>query len=124
MGFFKYCAGVISKSPFYRKANDLWQANQKDYWLPLSKLEKVYVGSYIILRDYAEGYFPPTFTDQALAYEAEEQFFFALPGVDPAEALESDLRKPFWLGNERYLNYFLELCEALKSCGIAPPQTI
>ncbi|MGB7249284.1 MAG: class I SAM-dependent methyltransferase, partial [Phormidesmis sp.] len=27
-------------------------------------------------------------------------------------------------GNERYLKYFLELCDALKLCGLQPPRTI
>lgn len=114
----------MSESPFCLEAEKLWQANQKDYWLPLNKLQKIYLGSYIILKDYAEGLFPPKFQDQALAYEAEENFFYALPGVEPEEALESDLRKPFWFSNERYLRYFLELCDVLKVCDISPPQTI
>jgi 2-polyprenyl-3-methyl-5-hydroxy-6-metoxy-1,4-benzoquinol methylase len=117
-------ARIISQLPFYNQAEQLWQANEKDYWLHLNKFQKLYLGSYIILKDYAAGIFPPTFQDQAAAYEAEENFFFALPGVSPEEALESDLRKPFWFDNERYLKYFLELCDALNVCGIKPSQTV
>lgn len=117
-------AKALSQSLLYKRAECLWQENQQNYWLSLSKFEKLYLGSYIILKDYAEDIFPPTFDDQALAYQAEENFFFSLSGVDPEKALESDLRKPFWLGNERYLEYFLELCEALKSCDIKPSKTI
>ncbi|MEP1001672.1 class I SAM-dependent methyltransferase [Leptolyngbya sp. SLC-A1] len=117
-------AQMLSGSPVFSRAERLWQKNYDDYWLRLSKLDKLYLGIYIILRDYSKGTFPPTFSDQAQAYEAEANFFFSLPGVNPTEALESDMRKPFWLGNERYIAYFLELCEALKQCGIKPPQTI
>ena len=124
MIFFQWLSKKISQSFLYSRAAKLWELNQKDYWLHLSKLEKIYVGSYIILRDYSEGNFPPTFSDQALAYASEENFFFSLSGVDPTEALESDLRKPFWLGNERYITHFLEFCDALKACGIQPSQTI
>ncbi|NEZ66551.1 class I SAM-dependent methyltransferase [Leptolyngbyaceae cyanobacterium CCMR0082] len=124
MSFLQYLSEVFAKSPFYAKAERLWQENQENYWLPLSKLEKVYLGSYIILKDYAKGDFPPTFADQALAYEAEESFFFSLPGVNPKQALESDMRKPFWFQNERYIRYFLELSYSLKVCNIKPPQTI
>lgn len=115
---------MVSQLPVYRKAQQLEVENKENYWLPLSKLQKAYLGSYMVLQDYATGIFPPTFEDQAVAYEAEENFFFSLPGVDPEKALDSDLRKPFWLGNERYISYFLELCEALKVCDVKPPQTI
>lgn len=124
MNSLQYLSGALSRSPLYKKAEQLRQANEENYWLPLNRVEKLYLGSHMILQDYAEGNFPPTFEDQSLAYEAEQNFFFALPGVDAEAALESDLRKPFWLGNERYLKYFLELCDALRVCGIKPPQTI
>ena len=124
MRFIQYFAKKLSDSFFYLKAEKLWQANQKDFWLPLSKLEKIYLGSYIILKDYSEGLFPPKFDDQASVHQAESNFYFSLPGIDPKKALESSMRKPFWFGNERYLQYFLELCEALKICEIKPPQTI
>ncbi|BDM79499.1 SAM-dependent methyltransferase [Acaryochloris marina] len=117
-------AKTLKQSFIFSNAEQLWQANQKNFWLPLNKFQKLYLGSYIILQDYVSGTFPPTFSDQTKAYEAEEKFFFSLPGVDSKEALESDLRKPFWLGNERYIRYFLELCEALKTCDIRPSQTI
>lgn len=124
MTFLRSLAKFLSELPIYLNADKLWQANQKNFWLPLNKLDKLYLGSYLLLRDYAAGIFPPTFENQSLAYEAESNFIFALPGVDPAEALETEIRKPFWLGNERYLKYFIELCEALEKCGVKPPQTI
>lgn len=117
-------SNTIAQSRLFTKAEKLWRDNCENYWLPLNRWKKLYLGIYLILRDYAQGTFPPTFEDQSLAYEAEANFLFALPGVDPQEALKSEITKPFWLGNERYLEYFLELCDAIKTCGIHPPQTV
>jgi 2-polyprenyl-3-methyl-5-hydroxy-6-metoxy-1,4-benzoquinol methylase len=124
MSFLIKVAHTLSCFPIFNPAKVLLEKNQMDFWLPLNRLQKLYLGSYMILHDYAQGTFPPTFADQAKAYEAEENFFFNLAGVDPAEALDSDMRKPFWFRNDRYIQYFLELCQCLEKCGVHPPQTI
>ena len=124
MNIYREIAQFLSQSAIFKQAKNLWEQNQKNYWLRLSKLQKLYLGTYIILRDYAQDSFPPSFTDQALAYEAESNFFSALPGVDKQIALDTEIHKPFWFGNERYLEYFIEICKFFKTLGIAPPQTI
>lgn len=117
-------ANYLSDSFIFSRAEYLWQENQKNFWLPLKKWEKLYLGIYLILKDYAEGLFPPQFKDQQAAYDGEINYFNSLPGVDPNVALETDIRKPFWFGNCKYINYFLQLCQILEKCKIYPPQKI
>ena len=117
-------AGNLSNTFVFNRARYLWQENQSNFWLPLKKWEKLYLGIYIILHDYSEGLFPPKFADQQVAYECEINYFNELPGIDPDLALETDIRKPFWFRNYKYINYFLQLCQILEKCKICPPQTV
>ncbi len=85
---------------------------------------KIYLGIYLILKDYGEGLFSPQFEDQQAAYEGKINYFNSLPGINPSVALEIDIRKPFWFGNYTYIKYFLHLCKILEKCEIHPPQKI
>ena len=124
MKFLQQTAQQLSNYPVFNRARTLWEENQKNYWLPLNKLEKLYLGVYIILQDYSQGLFPPTFEDQQAAYEGEINFFYSLPGINPSVALETDMRKPFWFRGYKYINYFLKLCKTFEKCGISPPQKV
>ncbi|MBM3824645.1 MAG: class I SAM-dependent methyltransferase [Verrucomicrobia bacterium] len=100
----------------------LFQANQQNYNLPLSKLGKLQAGGYAILRDYADGLFPPTFDDQARAYQAEISFYDAMAGASKQANLDAHRRKPFW-GTEAWSQYsrkFGRLLQSLQSLGLAP----
>ena len=114
----------ISNCPFFTKAKKLWEDNQNNFFLPLNKFQKLYVGIYVILKDYSEGIFPPTFEDQQLAYDNEMNYFYNLPGIKPSLILDSEIRKPFWFSNEKYIKYFVKISEIMNKCGIKPPQKI
>ena len=117
-------AEYLANSFVFTSAKNLWTQNQKNFWLPLKKWEKLYLGIYLILKDYSQGLFPPQFEDQKAAYDGEINYFNSLPGVDANIALETDIRKPFWFGNCKYIDYFLQLCKILEKCQIYPPQKI
>lgn len=121
----KNLARLTSSLSIFQNANLLWEANQKNFWLYLNKWQKIYVGVYIILKDYSEGIFPPSFEDQEIAHQNEKDFFQNLPGVNPEKALETDMRKPFWFSrNLIYIQHFIKLCKIFDICKIYPPQRI
>ena len=122
MEIIRQIASNLSHSFIFKYAKNLWQENQINCWPPLKKWEKIYLGIYLILKDYGEGLFPPQFEDQQAAYEGEINYFNSLPGINPSVALEIDIRKPFWFGNYTYIKYFLHLCKILEKCEIYPTQ--
>lgn len=101
----------------------IWEANAEDFDLGLSKRAKLEAGLYIILRDYADGRFPPTFADQAAAYQAEIDYTSSLPGVEASDALRSRLRKPFWGSKyfSEYSTHFARLASIFEERGITTP---
>lgn len=113
----------IARSKFLQRGRLLWEKNQTNFGLPLSKLDKLMVGIYLIINDYSDGKFPPSFNDQKTAYEAEINYYFSLPGVSANEAIDSGMRKPFWFGerNTQYLKDFLELVSIFESLSVTPP---
>lgn len=123
---FKQIAKIALKAQFFKKVQMLWIKNQKNFHLYLSKREKLFVGIYLIIKDYAEGIFPPTFDDQKKAYDAEINYRFSLPGVSVQEFTDGAMRKPFWFGNtgRGYLKDFIFLSSILDELGIHPPQRL
>jgi hypothetical protein len=85
------------KSPGSAGKN-LYEENARNWNLPLSKLDKLRAGTWLILDDYAKGVFPPRFLDQQKAYQAEKDYFSSLPGVSAEEVRRSNMKKPFWPG--------------------------
>jgi 2-polyprenyl-3-methyl-5-hydroxy-6-metoxy-1,4-benzoquinol methylase len=116
----------LSEARIFDRAHILWEQNQRDWHLPLSKLDKLLVGSRLILHDYARGEFPPSFQDQQQAYEAEIAYKYSLPGLDVREVTDGLMRKPFWFGPslKSYLMSFIDLASALERVGIHPPQKL
>lgn len=112
----------LAESPLLRAGKRLWERNQADWNLPLGKLGKLQAGLYLILRDHADGRFPPTFLDQQKAYQAEIDYDTNLPGMTPAMVEDANLRKPFWAGRimDRYLRDFAWLAGDLQRLGVAP----
>ena len=123
MALTRTMAGQLSRAPWVRGGRVLWERNRADWNLPLSRAEKLRSGVYLILRDYAEGEFPPRFPDREAAQQAEIGFRFSLAGVEEQQFVEAEMRKPFWWGNHhrRYLRKYLQLCELLARCGVEPP---
>lgn len=124
--FCRTAAAKLATLNCFNSSRELWEENKSFWNLPLSKRQKLQIGSYIILRDFGEGLFPPTFDDQQKAYEAEINYRFNLPGTTPATASTADLRKPFWDGPamRRYMVSFMDLTCALERCHVHPPQRL
>ena len=116
-------AAQIASSFLLRRGQHLWQKNQADWNLPLSKWEKLWTGLYLVLRDYSQGMFPPTFPDQQQAYLNEINSRFSSPGLSPGQVTLAELRKPFWFGHSlhSYVGGFLKLASALEKVGVRPP---
>jgi len=88
----------------------------------MSKLQKLFCGGYIILHDYSEGKFPPTFDDQAAAYQAEIDYNLNLPGQSLEVTNDSLMRKPFWDAHSfsSYTIKFTRLLRVFEELGISP----
>ena len=119
-------AGVLAGSPLFRRGKMLWDQNSRDWHFPLSKLDKLRSGLWLILHDYSKGIFPPQFLDQQKAYEAEKQYRFAIPGMSGEEAFRNSMIKPFCSGGimRLYLSHFSRLTLHLEQVGIRPPAKI
>jgi 2-polyprenyl-3-methyl-5-hydroxy-6-metoxy-1,4-benzoquinol methylase len=115
-------AGAIAESFFFNRGKRLYEANSKDWLLSLSKIDKLWAGGFIILKDYSEGRFPPVFEDQARAYAGEVNFCESMPGVTLAENLAAQGRKPFWgpVAFAKYSRDFTDLLAALEQIGLKP----
>ena len=123
--FRRSLAQKVAESPLLRRGKALWEQNQRNWNLPLSKTEKLLTGTYVILSDYSRGRFPPTFGDQQTVYDLERAAR-TLPGLSSAEANDAAQRKPFWyhpLGC-MYLRHFALITEGLLKVGVAPPAKI
>jgi 2-polyprenyl-3-methyl-5-hydroxy-6-metoxy-1,4-benzoquinol methylase len=112
-------ACVLASSFFFRKGHRLWEANSAQWGLPFSKWEKLVCGGYIILKDFAEGSFPPTFEDQAQAYQNEIDYNASLPGQSLAQTQHAQAIKPFWgaAASTKYLSEFNCLYGILQKHG-------
>ena len=126
MNFLRRSAGLLADSFLFRKGKTKWAENEKNWNLPLSKVEKVLTGGFIILKDYSTGRFPPTFPDQQRAYDNEIEIRNNLPGMDAAAVKDASLRKPFWNTGllNLYLESFLTLVNSLRRLNIHPPAKI
>ncbi len=116
-------ARLLSHTPPMQRGRQIWEKNQVNWDLPLTRWDKLFCGLYIILDDYSNGIFPPTFNDQQKAYDAEINYMFALPGIDPQAAIQSQMRKPFWFGRagRDFLGDFIKLMRVLEKTRLAPP---
>jgi len=118
----KKIASALAESPLLRSGQEIWLKNTGNWNLPLSKFQKLAAGAYIILRDYADGRFPPTFEDQQKAYDAEVDYRNSLPGLSPEQVRMYDMQKPFWYGPKTryYFRQFIDVTEAFLRCGVKP----
>jgi 2-polyprenyl-3-methyl-5-hydroxy-6-metoxy-1,4-benzoquinol methylase len=119
-------AGWLAESAILRSGKMLFEKNTQDWNMPLSRLDKLQAGAYVILRDYARGIFPPRYNDRSAAYQAEIDYPKTLPGMTPEEVAAANMQKPFWNSKtmDKYLREFCLLCECFRRCGIAPPARV
>jgi 2-polyprenyl-3-methyl-5-hydroxy-6-metoxy-1,4-benzoquinol methylase len=123
--FTRRLAGKIARSPLLHRGRSLWEQNEKNWKLPLTKPEKILTGAYLILAHYSEGRFPPTFADQQKVYETERSLR-TRAGMADEEARDQGRRKPFWYNHLgcMYFRHFAIIVESLQKLGINPPAKI
>ncbi len=124
----KKTARNISKSLLFSGARELLEHNMLDWTYPLSKWQKLWIGCYMILRDYGEGVFPPKFADEQTVFEAERAYYDTLLtlGMTPEKLRLGAMRKPFWQGPlcAKYLRDFIHIQSFLFDCNIKPPSRL
>ena len=118
----KKTAGALADSPMFRRGKFVFSENSRNWNLPLSKLDKLLTGGWLILSDYSKGVFPPTFTNQQEAYLAEKAYRFSLPGVSQQDILNYAMTKPFLYGKagRGYLQDFNKITECIQRAGLRP----
>ncbi|MBD2260796.1 class I SAM-dependent methyltransferase [Pseudanabaena sp. FACHB-2040] len=122
----RWISGAASSSFLFNGARAIWEKNKSNGQLHLSKSQKALVGAYLVLNDFAEGKFPPTFEDQQKLYEDEIDFTLMWPGLSAEESFEVAQSKPFWFGRWgiQYLSDFLEITRYLEKLGLNPPKKL
>lgn len=116
-------AGLLAHSLLLRRGQHLWAQNEKNRDLPLSKWDKLWTGAHLVLRDYAQGRFPPVFTDMRQTHLNEINTRFTTQGATLEEMERGEMRKPFWFGPSlhSYFTEFLKLTDALALVQARPP---
>lgn len=119
-------AGWLAGSFLFHGAAVLWERNQRDWYLPLGKFQKAWLGIYLALKDYAGGTFPPRFPDREQAHEDERQAFSRIPGLTPAQVMADAARKPFWSAPVagKLLADFTFLLGWMERLGVRPPARV
>jgi 2-polyprenyl-3-methyl-5-hydroxy-6-metoxy-1,4-benzoquinol methylase len=117
---------TLSETRLFKNTRKLWEQNQQNWYLPLSKFDKLLLGIYLIITDYSNGEFRHTFEDQQKAYDAEINYKFSLPGIPENKVTDALISKPFWFGKpaKSYLTDFIDLVGAFERTGIHPPQKL
>jgi cyclopropane fatty-acyl-phospholipid synthase-like methyltransferase len=112
----------LAASSLFSGARHLWADNQHDRDMAMSKLQKLWVGVYLILRDYSRGEFPPTFDNQQETYDAEIASR-QKKGLDEQTLRRLAMKKPFWSpGTVRhYLSAHIAVTRCLEKAGVHPP---
>lgn len=119
-GWSRRVAGWLAESPLTRPGKRIMEANLRDYHMPLGKVGKVLAGTWLILRDHADGHFPPTFEDQQKAYQGEIDYFASIPGAARERMIADHVVKPFWNSESfgRYAGELARLMGVLEALGV------
>lgn len=94
----QHLCGSIADGFVFSRARSLWLRNQADYVLPMSKFDKLWVGLYLVLKDFSQGSFPPTHDDMETAFRNEELQFENRAGITLDRSAHSIRQVPYWLG--------------------------
>ncbi len=119
-------AGLLAESRLMTAGRTLYRQNETNWDLPMSRIGKLKAGGYIILRDYADGLFPPKFEDQQKAYDAEKEYCVTLPGMDSERLRMVGMQKPFWSAKalRSFMGDFIRLAGHFADLGIRPRSRI
>lgn len=100
----------------------LYRRNEAAWDMPMNHFAKLKAGGYIILRDHADGLFPPRFQDQQKAYDAEKNYVKGLPGLDQEAIRLNGMKKPYWSAEavRMYLGDFSRLIGIFSKLGVNP----
>lgn len=122
----KALAKQVSSSFIFRRARKLYECNTADWNYPLTKWQKLMVGSYMILRDYADGFFPPRFDDEQTTFDGETAFYNTLQtlGKTEEELYAGAMQKPFWHGLRTDLLNYADIQAFFHQCGVNPPMRL
>ena len=122
----KQIAKMLAESLLFGHARRLHGQNLKDWNYPLTKWQKLLVGSYMILRDYAEGIFPLRFEDEQTTFDGENAFYDTLQtlGKTEEELYVGAMQKPFWHGSRMDLLNYVDIQSFFHQCGVNPPMRI
>jgi SAM-dependent methyltransferase len=121
----KALAGWLANSVLLRRGRRVYELNEQEHFMVLSKLDKLLAGSFMILRDYAAGRFPPTFEDQAATYRGELGYRNR-KGITTEQIRDSEVRKPFWDARATggYLRNYVKLLRCLEKLDVKPPASL
>ena len=116
-------ASWLAERKLFASTRELSARNALDWNLPLTKIEKVRVGIYMMLRDYGAGIFPPTGKTAQEAWQAERDRLETLPGTSYEEILDGERRKPFWNSRifQHHAGNFARLWKILEEHQVNPP---
>ena len=121
-------AKLISNSFLFKKSRKLYELNAQKWDYPLTKWQKLTVGTYMILRDYSNGKFPPKYENETATFEAEKAYQENLKrlGMDTKLLHTLTMQKPFQNGPmcNRYLKHYECLQLVMRKCGVHPPASI
>jgi len=122
----KTIAKYLADSFLFRGARRLHDLNMQDWNYSLTKWQKLWVGIYMILRDYGAGIFPPRFDDEQTTFDGENAYYETLQtlGNTKEELLAVEMQKPFWHGSRQYLLDYVEIDTFFHQCGVVPPMRI
>jgi SAM-dependent methyltransferase len=122
----KRAASFVAESPLFSSARIIWDKNQSSWAMPLTKFQKLHVGLFLILRDWASGSFPPIFERES-AWDNERHFVDNCPGYTVESWYQGMARSPFGYPPHD-MNYqvgnFLRLADIMHKRNIAPPARV
>jgi hypothetical protein len=113
-------AGALANSFLFAKSRRLLDLNRNNVEMALSKLEKVWCGSFLILKDYSVGRFPPVYSDRLKVYQGECDYSKTIPGITSEQFSKGEIRKPFWGPDqfEVYSKHVVRLLRIFQEFGL------
>ena len=119
-------AAGLATSALLAEGRRLWELNRQDLLVPLDRSQKLMVGAYLMIHDYARGRLRLRRETMEEAHRAEQDWRFSCPGLTEEQVSRRGLRKPFSFDSEGQaaLMHLVRLAQALQRCGVKPPQRL